>query len=133
MLYIAISCSSIPQKVSFGKKENMPEYYKQSYSLIEKNFNRKNDSVYIYLRGSCFKGDEIIINRNDTITLEWKNNSYRSQVRLYPAKKKKIDIKYKNYNFKVKTNIDYFYINLCYYNDTLRVEYYDYPFVDIIK
>lgn len=128
-----MSCRSIPTKISFEEKENMPEYYKQYYSLIEKNFNKKKDSVYIYVRGGCFKEEPVVINKNDTITLEFKDNSYKSQVRAYPSKRKWINVEFKKRNFKIRTNPDYFYTNICYSNDTLRVEYYNYPFIDIIR
>lgn len=127
------SCFSVPTQISFEKKEAMSEYYKQHYSLIEKHLKKADDSVYIYLRGSCFRNDPVIVEKTDTVRFIYQNYSYRSKVKIFPITKKMIHIKYKNHNFKVKTNSKYFYTNVCFYQDTLRLEYYDYPYVDIIK
>lgn len=127
------SCVSVPTKISYGKMEDMPEYYKQHYPLVEKHFKRAEDSVYMYLRGSCFRDDPVIIEETDTVRFIFKNYSYGSRVRVYPKTKKRIHIKYKDYAFKIKTNSEYFYTQVCFSYDTLRINYYNYPFVDIIK
>lgn len=133
LLLVFISCVSVPYKISFEKKENMSEYYKQHYPLVEKHFKKAEDSVYIYLRGSCFRNDPVIVEKTDTIRFIYKSYSYKSRLKIYPKTKKWVQIKYKNHNFKIKTNPEYFYTNVCFYQDTLHLEYYDYPYVDIIK
>lgn len=127
------SCVGVPTKISYKKKEDMPEYYNQYYPFVEKHFKKAEDSVYIYLRGSCFKDDLVIIEETDTNRFKYENYSYGSRVKIYPKTKKAIHLKFKGYRFKIKTNSEYFYTHVCFSYDTLRINYYNYPFVDIIK